>query len=65
MSQAPSVSFPSSMHNGSVYLKVHDKATPQSGDQYVDTQDVSRKSVNNQIRGGRIIYLVQEGTKSP
>ncbi|MEN9548983.1 MAG: hypothetical protein RIR12_1574 [Bacteroidota bacterium] len=50
---------------GSVYEAAHSSATPQSGEQYFDTQDAKGKSVGKQVPGGKLVYFVDDGVKAP
>jgi RHS repeat-associated protein len=65
ISQASGLSSRSSMGAGSIYSTAHDMATPQSGMQYIDTQDSNGESVKRQVPGGNIVYFVQEGNRPP
>ncbi len=65
ISQSSGVSSPRSGQPGSVYDEAHDRATPQSGMQYQDTQDPSGNSTPKTYAGGQIIYFVDDGVKKP
>jgi RHS repeat-associated protein len=65
ISQTSGVSSPMAGQPGSVYEAAHSSATPQSGEQYFDTQDAKGKSVGKQVPGGKLVYFVDDGVKAP
>jgi RHS repeat-associated protein len=65
ISQASGVSSPIAGQPGSVYDDAHNRATPQSGKQYIDMQNAKGKSVDKQVPGGRLVYFVDDGVKAP
>ncbi|MBZ5856420.1 RHS repeat domain-containing protein [Flavihumibacter profundi] len=65
MSQTSGVSSPIAGQPGSVYEAAHSRASPQSGEQYFDTQDAKGKSVGKQVPGGKLVYFVDNGVKAP
>jgi hypothetical protein len=60
-SQTFELSSPRAGYPGNVYDQAHDAAAPQSGDQYVAVQDANGNDVLEQVRGGKLIYYVDDG----
>jgi RHS repeat-associated protein len=65
ISQESGVSSPRSGQPGSVYDAAHNKATKESGKQYMDIQNAQGQSVNEQTPGGSLIYFNSDGIKKP